>query len=371
LAKDKLPSMLISKSIVAAVDFDGDGDLDLFVGGRVVPGMYPQTPESFLLQNDGKGNFADVTATIAPQLQYPGMITDAKWFDFNRDGKKDLLVVGEWMAPTIFLNDGKTLHPDTLNNWFVSETFNQPQTLNSKPQTFSGWWNTIELADLDNDGDTDIVIGNWGLNSQLKCSVSEPLAMIYKDFDNNGSLDPFLCCYIEGKQYPYISRDELLDEIYPMRKKFTSYKSYADATMKDIFSADELKDAKVLTTTNLATTYFENRNGKFYSHPLPIQAQLSSVYKIIVDDFNNDHFPDLLLLGNNEYPRLKLGKMDANFGTLLLNDGKGSFIYSANKDNGLFIARDVKDAFIINVSGNKFLLAGINGADLVNFKLNQ
>jgi hypothetical protein len=356
LGKNNLPSMPVSKSVVTAADYDKDGDLDLFVGGRIVPGMYPQTPRSYLLQNDGKGKFAEVTESIAPLLQYAGTITDAKWFDFNKDGKKDLIVTGEWMQPTIFENTGATFKQSPINSQF---------------QNYSGWWNTLELADLDNDGDTDIIAGNWGLNSQLKCSPSEPLAMMYKDFDNNGSIDPFLCCYVQGKQYPYVTRDELLDEIYPMRKKFTSYKDYADATMNDIFSTDELKDVKLLTAANLSTTYFENNNGKFFQHPLPEQAQFSPVYKIIVEDFNNDHFPDILLLGNNEYPRLKLGKMDANFGTVLLNDGKGNFTYSANKDNGLFIAGDVKDAIIINVNKNKFLVAGINNSDLVNFKLNQ
>jgi hypothetical protein len=355
LEKDNLPSMLVSKSVVTAADYDNDGDLDLFIGGRVVPGMYPETPRSYLLQNDGKGKFTDITASVAPQLQYAGMITDAKWFDYNHDGKTDLLVVGEWMTPTIFENTGLLLKPAG----------------HSQFENYSGWWNAIELADFDNDGDTDIVAGNWGLNSQLKCSTSEPLAMIYKDFDGNGSIDPFLCCFIGSKQYPYVSRDELLDEIYPMRKKFTSYKSYADATMNDIFSDNELKDAKILSATNLSTTYFENRDGKFYPHDLPVQAQFSPVYKIVTEDFNHDGFADLLLLGNNEYPRLKLGKMDANFGTLLLNDGKGNFVYSANKDNGLFIAGDVKDAMIIHANGSRFLLVGINNSDMVNFKLNQ
>lgn len=354
LVKENLPLMLVSKSVVVAADFDHDGDLDLFIGGRVVPGMYPQTPQSFLLENDGREKFSDVTALAAPQLQYAGMITDAKWFDYNHDGKEDLMVVGEWMPPTIFENTGLRLEKITDSS-FVNN---------------SGWWNTIELADLDNDGDTDIVVGNWGLNSQLKCSTSEPLSMIYKDFDNNGSIDPLLCCYIEGKEYPYVTRDELLDEIYSMRKKFTSYKTYADATMKDIFSADELKNANVLSATNLATSYFENQNGKFVLRDLPLQTQFSPVYKIVTGDFNHDSFNDLLLLGNNEYARLKLGKMDANFGTLLLNDGKGNFNYSSNRDNGLFIAGDVKDALIIDVNGNKFLMAGINNSDLVNFKLN-
>lgn len=356
LSKNALPAMTSSKSVVVAADFDGDGDLDLFVGGRVVPGIYPVAPQSYLLQNNGQGKFTDVTKTIAPQLQYGGMITDAKWFDVDKDGTKDLIVVGEWMPPTIFENKKGRLEPSPLNSQFAN---------------YSGWWNKIELADLDNDGDTDIIAGNWGLNSQLKCTPAEPLQMIYKDFDNNGSIDPFLCCFIQGTSYPYVTRDELLDEIYPMRKKFTSYKSYADATITDIFSTDELKTTQTLTANHLATTYFENKNGRFVAHDLPVQSQFSPVYQIIVHDFNADGFPDLLLLGNTAYPRLKLGKMDANFGTLLLNDGHGNFIFSNNRDNGLFVPGDVKDAQIVNLNDSHYLLIGINNADLMTFKLNK
>ena len=216
-----------------------------------------------------------------------------------------------------------------------------------------------------------MIAGNWGLNSQMKASEKEPVEMVWKDFDNNGSIDPFLCCYIRGRSYPYVSRDELLDEIYPLRKKFTSYKSYADATLEDIFSEAELKDASRLKATHLATTYFENVNGHFVERTLPIQAQFSPVYKIIVQDWNKDGHDDLLLLGNNDYPRLKMGKMDANFGTLLLNDGKGNFRFVSNNEGGLLVAGDVKDAAIIHVKNDRYLFIGINNAELVNFKLVQ
>ncbi len=354
-AEKALPAMLSSKSVVAAADIDGDGDLDLFVGGRVIPGEYPVSPQSYLLLNDSKGNFTDVTGQWSPELSHIGMITDAKWSDINKDGKPDLIIAGEWMAPTIFENTG-----------------NKPELMTRDSQliTFKGLWNTIELADIDNDGDMDIIAGNWGLNSQLHCNEAEPLEMIYKDFDNNGSIDPFLCCYIQGKSYPYVSRDELLDEIYSMRKKFTSYKSYADATINDIFSADELKDAKHLKANCLETMIFENRNGIFYPHPIPLQAQFSPVYKIIVGDLNKDGSPDILLFGNNEYPRLKIGKMDANFGTVLLNDGKGNFKYAGPAETGLFVPGDVKDAALINNAGVKYLLIGINNSDILNYKLN-
>jgi hypothetical protein len=347
--------MLSSKSSVAAADIDHDGDLDLFVGGRVVPGEYPVIPRSFLLLNDGKGNFTDVTAQWSPELSHIGMVTDAKWNDINKDGRPDLVIVGEWMAPAVFENKGNKLERSALNTQLAA---------------FTGWWNCVEFADIDGDGDMDMIAGNWGLNSQLHCNDQEPLEMIAKDFDNNGSVDPFLCCYVQGHSYPYVSRDELLDEIYPMRKKFTSYKSYSEATINDIFSAAELKDAMHLKATHLETTIFENRDGSFYSRAIPLQAQFSPVYKILPGDINKDGYPDILLFGNNEYPRLKIGKMDANFGTVLLNDGKGNFRYAGSAETGLFVPGDVRDASMINVNGAKYIFIGINNADLLNYKIN-
>jgi enediyne biosynthesis protein E4 len=352
-AKNSLPVMMSSKSCVAAADIDGDGDSDLFVGGRVIPGKYPVIPRSYLLLNDGKGNFSDVTEKWSEDLSYTGMVTDAKWNDINKDGRPDLILIGEWMAPTIFLNSGTHL-----------------SIFESRLSTLTGWWNSLELADIDNDGDTDLIAGNWGLNSQLHCSDKEPLEMFSKDFDNNGSVDPFLCCYTQNKSYPYVSRDELLDQVYPMRRKFTSYKSYANATMTDIFSVEELKDAQHLRASCLETMIFENNNGVFHPRPIPLQAQFSPVYKIVVEDVNKDGSPDLLLFGNNDYPRLKIGKMDANFGTVLLNDGKGIFKYASFAETGLHVPGDVKEAAMIKINDAKYLLIGVNNSDLLNYKLN-
>jgi hypothetical protein len=352
-ANDALPKMLSSKSVVAFADIDGDGDIDLFIGGRVTPGEYPKAPQSFLLLNDGKGKFTDATRQWI-NGEITGMITDAKWIDINHDKRPDLVLVGEWMAPTVFINTGSRLELTDMGL-----------------QSYKGWWNTFEFLDADKDGDLDLVAGNWGLNSQLRASQQEPVEMIWKDFDSNGSIDPFLCCYIKGRSYPYVSRDELLDEIYPMRKKFTSYKSYADATIQDVFSDEELKDAGKLKATHLATTYFENVNGHFIERPLPVQAQFSPVYKIVVQDWNKDGYDDLLLLGNNDYPRLKMGKMDASFGTVLLNDGKGNFNFVQNKKAGLLVVGDVKDAAVVRVKDNRYLFIGINNADLVTYKINE
>lgn len=347
LMPDALPRMHNAKSCVAAADIDKDGDIDLFVGGKTIAGRYPEIAPSYLLLNDGKGKFTD---GISPAMQKIGMITDAAWTDVNKDGKMDLIVVGDWMQPTVFLNEGSGKFSATQFSAY-------------------GWWNTLTLADIDNDGDEDIIAGNWGLNSQVRASAQEPLELICKDFDNNGSIDPILCFYIQGKSYPYVSRDELLDQLYPMRRKFTSYKSYADAVLTDVFSAEELKDAMKLQATELETMLFINDNGRFVSKKLPIQSQFAPVYKILSIDVNRDGAKDLLLLGNNDYPRLKIGKIDACFGTLLLNDGKGNFTYLPQTESGLRIGGDVKDAVILKAAKQEFLVIGVNNSSLLTYKI--
>ncbi|OYX91271.1 MAG: RNA-binding protein, partial [Sphingobacteriia bacterium 35-40-5] len=215
-----LPKMLTSTGTVRSSDIDGDGDLDLFVGSRVSPGMYPSTPESKILINDGKGNFTDGTAAIAPDIKYAGMVSDAIWIDVNQDKVNDLIVVGEWMPIRIFLN--------------------QKGKLNDKSAEFikfgsSGWWNTIYADDMDADGDQDLVIGNLGLNAQFKASEKEPMSIYYKDFDENGSVDPVFCYYIGGVSYPAASRDDLMDQLPSLKNKFLEYHKYANATINDLF----------------------------------------------------------------------------------------------------------------------------------------
>jgi enediyne biosynthesis protein E4 len=354
LQRDALPSIPSATSCVAAADVDGDGDMDLFIGGKSIPGKYPEASASYLLLNDGKGKF-----TAAPSPPGMGLVTDAAWLDVNKDNRPDLIIVGEWIPPTIYLNES------TATGFQLS---NLPT---SNLQQLTGWWNTLALADVDNDGDEDLIAGNWGLNSQLRASGHEPLELVCKDFDNNGSLDPILCFYIQGKSYPYVSRDELLDQLYPMRRKFTSYKTYADAVLTDVFSADELKDAMKLQATQLETMLFINDNGQFIPRKLPVQSQFAPVYKILPLDVNNDGSKDLLLLGNNDYPRLKIGKIDACFGALLLNDGKGNFSYVPQTGSGLRIAGDVKDAVMLTVAGQEFLVAGINNGRLATYRLNR
>src|SRR6185436_10344056 len=284
-----LPQESLSGSCVKVADLDNDGDLDIFVGTRVVPGRYPESAKSLLLINDGKGNFTSAPASLSGVLDSLGMVTDAAWIDVDNDGVKDLVVCGEWMKLLLFLNkNGKII--DSSDHYF--------------PDNLSGWWNRLQLADMDGDGDLDLIAGNWGLNSAIKVSQSEPAVMFYNDFDNNGSVDPLICYYIQGKSYPMASRDEMTDQMVSLRQKFPTYDSYATATIEDVLSPEQLKSAKQLTANYFETTYFENVNGVFEARHLPLQANFFPVYGICTGDFDRDGKQDILLAGNTDHARI-------------------------------------------------------------------
>ncbi len=349
--ENALPAMLTSKSCAKAADIDGDGDMDLFVGGRVVPGKYPAAPRSYILLNDGKGNFTDATQKNCAALVQPGMITDALWIDINNDKQPDLVTVGEWMPVRVFIN-AKGILSDASANYIKFAS--------------TGWWNRISASDMDEDGDMDLVIGNCGTNTQFHVEEKTPMNIYYKDFDNNGSVDPILCYYIGGVSYPANSRDDLTDQLPYLKKKFLAYKEYADATINDLFTPDQLKDAGVLKAEIMETVYLENQGDKgFVKHLLPLPAQYAPVYGIVLEDLNNDGKKDMLLAGNNTWTRIKFGRYSANHGVLLTGDGKGEFNYVPQAKSGLSLRGNVKSLKLINTNGSKKIIAGINDDNAV------
>jgi len=345
---DCLPVMLTSGSCVKSGDLDNDGDQDLFVGGRLIPSEYPFAPRSYILENDGKGHFKDVTGSYSNALLNPGMVADAVWTDFNADKKLDLIIVGEWMGIRVFLNNG---------NHF-NEISDQCGLKDSE-----GWWNTILADDFDKDGDEDYVIGNLGLNSRIKASVKEPVTIYARDFDNNGSTDAVMCYYIKGKSYPFYSKDDLQTQLPFIKKKYPTYKSYASQTITDIFTDQELKDALILKANILESCYMENLgNNQFSLAPLPREAQYSPIYGINSGDFNGDGNPDMVLAGNFYGTMIKFGEYDANKGLLLAGNGEGDFKVVSDLESGLYIRGEVRDI-------NKLRLA--NGENLLVFALNN
>ncbi len=344
-SKQPLPDVSASsKAFVKPADFDQDGDIDLFVGGRVIPGKYPLAPTSYLLVNGGKGDFSIKVIPFANL----GMLTDAVWHDINADGRPDLIICGEYMPIKVFVN--------------TPEGFTDQSTV-FFPETDKGLWFSLALGDLNGDGVKDIVAGNYGENAVIKVNKAQPAELLYADFDENGSIDPFFNFYVQGKSYPYVSRDELNDQIFPMRRRFSSYQGYADATVNEILTPQELTKASKLTLDELQTVCYLSKKTKdsqwiFEKTKLPKQAQFSPVSQIVMKDFDKDGKDDILLLGNKTDNRLKLGSMDANYGCLLKGNGRGMFEYLPQTQAGLYVQGDVKSYVEMRIKETNYLVIG-------------
>lgn len=331
-ATDALPALLSSGSCVRSADYDGDGDLDLFVGGRVIPGKYPLAPESFILNND-RGKFTDVTDNVSPGLKTVGMITDALWSDFDNDGKTDLILSGELMPVTFFRNTG---------NGFTNITGS------TGTQKFSGWWNSLSSGDFDNDGDIDYVAGNLGQNNYYRATLEEPVKVVAKDFDGNGSIDPVISCYFrmedgQRKLCPVHFWDELNSLSPKFRRRFSRYKQYGKTTLDQLLSPADMEGALVLEAGYAASSYFENLgNGKFIVKALPLEAQFSAVNGLLADDFNSDGNLDILLTGNDYGNEVFSGRLDAFIGLMLQGDGKGNFKTINSSRSGFTVNGDGK-----------------------------
>ncbi len=350
--KDALPDERVCGSQVTACDFDKDGDLDLFVCGRVNLENYPIPPRSFLLRNDSKGKvvrFTDITGQVCPALEKPGLIAAALWSDFDRDGWVDLILAGEWMPLTFFKNVKGKL---------------QNVTSSTGLENYTGWWNSIVAADFDKDGDMDYVAGNLGLNTQYKVSQNEPMRIIAKDFDMNGSLDPVCTYYVQGKSYPIYHRNLLLEQIPSLKNRFKTYESYARATIDDIFPAGSLKDAYIRDCRFFESAYIENLgNGSFRIHPLPVEAQISPVFGILSGDYNNDGNMDVVLTGNSYSSNIYTGQYDASIGLFLAGNGKGDFSPVPGRESGFFVSGDAKGMAELTMKDGSSLLLIAQNAD--------
>ncbi|MGN6493639.1 MAG: VCBS repeat-containing protein [Agriterribacter sp.] len=340
LATEALPKETVNGSCVRAADFDRDGDLDLFVGGRVVSGAYPTTPSSFLYKNTG-GKFTDVTEIVCPALKDIGMITDALWTDFDNDGKPDLVVTGEWMPVTFLKNNGKSFS-------IINETTGVGNE--------RGWWNSLVSGDFDNDGDMDYMAGNLGLNSNYVATHEEPMTLYAKDLDKNGSLDAMLFCYMKAedgsrKAFPMHAKNDLAAQLVSIRKKYPTYKAYGLATMNDLWSNEDRQDAILKTANNLQTVYIQNNgNGRFSMKPLPLEAQAAPVYGMLSNDIDDDGNLDVILVGNDYGMEPYSGRHDALNGLCLKGDGAGNFKSLSVNESGFLVRGDAKGVAFIHTA---------------------
>ena len=348
-----LPKFYVSGSVVAASDYDKDGDLDLFVGGRVRPGQYPLPPESILLKNNSSVNqikFDEDGQSINNIFKELGMVTAALWTDFNDDSWQDLIVVGEFMSIRIFQSD----------QGILSEITEQTGLKNTR-----GWWNSINSGDFDNDGDTDYILGNLGLNSRYEVNVDEPLCIYTSDFDKNGQIDPVMSYYIDGEKYIAHSRNDLIKQISPMRGRFRTYFDYANATFEESFTKKEIADALVVKSETFANSYLENQgDGRFKLSELPRMAQIAPIYGTLVGDYNGDCRLDVLAVGNFYNGEVFSGRYDASIGWLLTGDGKGNFKPLEVSNSGFSVLGDAKAMVRLMTPEKELTVVGINNGAL-------
>jgi hypothetical protein len=338
-------------SCITSADIDADGDQDLFIGGLVMTNFYGMDPRSFVLVNDGHGKFEDKTKEWLADL-IPGMVTDAAWTDLNGDSKPDLVFVGEWMPVKIFINSGAGLTDQT-------DQFGLGRS--------SGLWNTIAAGDFDKDGDVDLVAGNIGTNSRLQATVANPVELFAGDIDSNFSLDQILTYYNQGLRYPFVSRDLLVKQVPPLKRKFLKYEDYRKVTLNDIIPPNKQAMHKVANL--MSSVYLENvEKRKFEVRILPKEAQYTAVYSILPADIDNDGFEDLLLVGNTDAVQPDIGRFDGGYGLILKNDTKGSFI--AQPVSAGFVVkgqgRDIK--LVKNSKGEKIYIVARNNDQVLYFK---
>lgn len=359
--QDAMPGNFTSKLCVRAVDYDKDGDLDLFVSGRVDPWNYPKPVSSLILRNDSKNGrvkFTDVTASVAKDLKSIGLICDATFTDFNNDGWPDLMLAGEWM-PVTFLKNDKGIFKNVTNESGISDKL--------------GWWNTIAAGDFDHDGDIDYIVGNTGLNTFYKASEQYPVYITANDVDHNDSYDAFASVYLkdrngEMKEFPVNGRDDIIKQVISTRVRYQNYKSFATATMDEFLTPEMRKGGIRLKANTLQSCYLRNDgSGKFTAVPLPIQAQISELCGITVDDFDGDGNLDVIMNGNDYSTEVTTGRYDAFNGLMLKGDGKGGFKPLSIMQSGIYIPGDGKALVKLCSANGSYMLAA--SQHLGNMKL--
>ena len=344
--EDAFENLYLTASSIVAYDFNGDGFIDLFIGGRTVPWEYGQIPQSYLLLNDTKGEFKDVTATYAPELSKAGFVTQALWFDIDKDGDKDLLISTEWGGILAFINN---------KGHFTKKVLSDKK----------GWWNFILPCDMDNDGDIDLIVGNLGLNSRLKASPKEPVKLYFNDFDANGKKEQLLTYYLDKKEIPFATKSELEKQIPQLKKKFLFAKDFAKATLPELFSAEKLDKAAILSADYFSNAILiNNGNLQFETKALPAEAQFSPMKDAVIIDANGDNLPDILMMGNFYENNLEMGRYDADFGSILINKGNGAF--GVQSMNSLSVKGQVRHIRPIKINNqNAFIVVRNNDSVMV------
>ena len=352
--RGRIPDLDQSGSVVVPADVDRDGDLDLFVGGRVVPIRYGVAPRSYVLENDGTGTFTDATDRLAPDVADLGMVTDAHWTDVDGDGQKDLIVVGEWMPITLFRGTDAGLEPMQTSGLDQSH----------------GWWNRLLAADVDADGDTDFVVGNLGENTRLEATPEQPARMYVSDFDRNGTPEPIVTVYREGKEVPFVLRGPITKQLSSLRRRFPDHESYAGAPIDSVFTPAQLERATVRRTDTFASVYVENQgNGAFTVRPLPYEAQLSAMFALHATDANNDGHLDLLLAGNFHGFPPNIGRLDATYGTVLYGTGTGDFSAAQPRETGFHVPGQARDIAVLDTPSGRLFVVSKNDAPAQVFRL--
>lgn len=355
-------NIYLNASCVKPKDYDNDGDLDLFIGASVMPFLYGMSPVSMLLKNDGKGHFTLDPRWLGkstfdnPTRVRPGLVKDAIWTDLNKDNLPDLILVGEWMPITILVQ----LENHKFSN--VTESFGLQQS--------HGWWNTIAGDDFDGDGDIDFVVGNLGLNSRITASVDKPLKMYLGDFDSNGSSDHILVYYNGEDSYPFTSRDQLVKQIPPLKKKFLHYKDYRNVKLEDIVTPIQKGNSAEMRVNIFSSVYLNNEGSKFDISLLPTEAQFFPVFGLAIADVNEDGNKDILMVGNLSAVQPEYGAYDAGRGLVLVGDGSGNFESIGPRQSGFIMSGEGRDIEILNQpdQGEVLYVVSRNNDRVLSFK---